>query len=574
MPAPAFCRPPRSAARGFALAAILAASAAPPAQAQLGTGWIATNYNKSIHLDDESGLQTFSWSPYRSVCSPICADYGYQSATQTETFRIFDSRSNRSEIRLQNNYSGGMWQFEGYVTFDDPLHDESLFQIFGNTGDAATFLMMRGYRDNGGTIRVMGGSNTIATGVYGQEVRINVIHEYNVSAKFYVNGNFIYEKPHNDPGVTNYWKYGVYGTTSGNVPAVVEWRAVRTFRDGLPPGAFLGAGAYEAEDGVLSGAVVASSQPGYTGTGYVDYINPSGDYIDWSVNVERAGLYDLNFRYALQSGDRPLEIQVNGNVVKADLSFPATGAWSTWAYAKLPLQPLGAGANSIRASAVGTSGANLDHLRVSALEAEAAFLAGAVVANNREGFTGPGFADYVNASGDYVEWTFNLADGGNFDVNFRYALESGERPLEIRLNGQVVDAAMNFPVTGAWTSWAYATLPTQALQAGTNTIRATAIGSSGPNVDNLLLSLPSANVGMPGDYNNDGMVDAADYIVWRRDNGTPDGYETWRTNFGNTAASGVAADDLLSPRQVPEPSSLMLCVALVAMAAGIARRPA
>ena len=208
------------------------------AHAQLGPGWVPTSFTKSIHLDDDAGLQTFSWSAYRSVCSPTtCADYTYDSTNDTETFRIFDSRSNRSEIRLQNNYSSGMWQFEGYVTFDAPLHDESLFQIFGNTGSAATFLMMRGYRDNNGTIRVMGGSHTIATGVYGKEVRINIIHQYNGSAKFYVNGVFIYEKAHNDPGVVNYWKYGCYGTTSGNVPAIVQWRRVRTFKDGAPPGA-------------------------------------------------------------------------------------------------------------------------------------------------------------------------------------------------------------------------------------------------------------------------------------------------------------------------------------------------
>lgn len=207
------------------------------AQAQLGTGWTPTSYTKRIHLDDDVDLQTFSWTSYKSVCSPTaCADYTYDSNDDSETFRIFDSRSNRSEIRLQNDYSSGMWQFEGYVTIYPPLHDESLFQIFGNTGAAATFLMMRGYSNSSGSIRVMSGSHTIATGVYNQEVRINIIHQYNVSAKFYVNGVFMYEKAHNDPGVVNYWKYGCYGTTSGNVPAIVKWRRVRTFRDGLPPG--------------------------------------------------------------------------------------------------------------------------------------------------------------------------------------------------------------------------------------------------------------------------------------------------------------------------------------------------
>ena len=39
-----------------------------------------------------------------------------------------------------------------------------------------------------------------------------------------------------------------------------------------------------------------------------------------------------------------------------------------------------------------------------------------------------------------------------------------------------------------------------------------------------------------GDYNGDGSVDAADYVVWRRTDGSPAGYNTWRANFGATSA--------------------------------------
>ena len=43
---------------------------------------------------------------------------------------------------------------------------------------------------------------------------------------------------------------------------------------------------------------------------------------------------------------------------------------------------------------------------------------------------------------------------------------------------------------------------------------------------------------LPGDFNHDGTVDAADYIVWRKTDGTPAGYNTWRANFGQPAGSG------------------------------------
>src|SRR5215216_6565939 len=88
------------------------------AYGQLGSGWVSDSPGKRIHIDGDTGDRTtFSWSPYQSNCSPICADYRYDSKTDTETFRLLDSRSNRSEIRLRNDYTTGTRQFEGYVTF-------------------------------------------------------------------------------------------------------------------------------------------------------------------------------------------------------------------------------------------------------------------------------------------------------------------------------------------------------------------------------------------------------------------------------------------------------------------------
>jgi hypothetical protein len=68
---------------------------------------------------------------------------------------------------------------------------------------------------------------------------------------------------------------------------------------------------------------------------------------------------------------------------------------------------------------------------------------------------------------------------------------------------------------------------------------------------------------MPGDYNNDGSVDAADYVVWRKGLGTTytaDDYNIWRAHFGQTAGGGAGLPSTgpLSAA-VPEPTSLVLC---------------
>jgi hypothetical protein len=65
-----------------------------------------------------------------------------------------------------------------------------------------------------------------------------------------------------------------------------------------------------------------------------------------------------------------------------------------------------------------------------------------------------------------------------------------------------------------------------------------------------------ASSNLPGDFNHNGRVDAADYIVWRNTDGTPDGYNTWRTHFGESLSVGSGA-------AVPEPTSAFLMLMLV-----------
>jgi hypothetical protein len=96
-----------------------------------------------------------------------------------------------------------------------------------------------------------------------------------------------------------------------------------------------------------------------------------------------------------------------------------------------------------------------------------------------------------------------------------------------------------------------------------------------------------APAGVPGDYNNNGAVDAADYVVWR--NGGPlqnevagvspgevtaEDFAAWRERFGN-GTPAPAGGSALSASAVPEPGTF---VYLVAAALGIAfvganRRP-
>ena len=85
----------------------------------------------------------------------------------------------------------------------------------------------------------------------------------------------------------------------------------------------------------------------------------------------------------------------------------------------------------------------------------------------------------------------------------------------------------------------------------------------------VVLSITGTATGVPGDYNGNNVVDAADYTVWRDNVGgsslpnegaslgsvDQQDYTFWKNNFGNPGSGGV-----LSASAVPEPVSTVWLV--------------
>jgi hypothetical protein len=61
-----------------------------------------------------------------------------------------------------------------------------------------------------------------------------------------------------------------------------------------------------------------------------------------------------------------------------------------------------------------------------------------------------------------------------------------------------------------------------------------------------------------GDFNFDGVVDAADFVVWRKFYGSQDGYDTWRDHFGERPAGNGSGLGLPSQDAVPEPATFVV----------------
>lgn len=120
---------------------------------------------------------------------------------------------------------------------------------------------------------------------------------------------------------------------------------------------------YEAESASRSQARTANDHHGFSGSGFVDYDNVSGGYLQWSV-PGTAGTATLRLRFANASCcNRAMDISVNGAVLR-DVRFDPMRTWDDWNTVTVPVT-LAAGTNTVRATATSREGGpNIDYLEI------------------------------------------------------------------------------------------------------------------------------------------------------------------------------------------------------------------
>lgn len=125
---------------------------------------------------------------------------------------------------------------------------------------------------------------------------------------------------------------------------------------------------YQAENySAISGSTRASTNTGFTGTGYVDF-GGNGTWMEWNnINAPTAGRYVLTLRYANGgSGARQAAAIVNG-VNRGNVSFNATGSWTNWTTDSINVD-LRQGNNTLRILAnTSAGGPNVDSVDVEAV---------------------------------------------------------------------------------------------------------------------------------------------------------------------------------------------------------------
>lgn len=121
---------------------------------------------------------------------------------------------------------------------------------------------------------------------------------------------------------------------------------------------------------------------------------------------------------------------------------------------------------------------------------------------NADAASGDAYVDFAGipgnnsaGSGQYIEWTFTVDEAGFYDIDVGYAfLAAGiNRSMRLDVNGKLWDRIFDMKSTDANTDYSEATTRVKLIQ-GENTIRLTANGFSGPNIDYLDIREADPNV--------------------------------------------------------------------------------
>jgi glucan 1,3-beta-glucosidase len=89
--------------------------------------------------------------------------------------------------------------------------------------------------------------------------------------------------------------------------------------------------------------------------------------------------------------------------------------------------------------------------------------------------TGIGFnVGYID-EGDWVEYSLDVANAGNYLIEYRLASQNGSDGFQTLIDGIQIDA-QSVPNTGGWQSW-ITNSATVNLSAGEQTLRLDAVGS-------------------------------------------------------------------------------------------------
>lgn len=246
-------------------------------------------------------------------------------------------------------------------------------------------------------------------------------------------------------------------------------------------------------------------------SGGSDYIGwtDAGDWMDYTVNVEKAGVYAATLRLASPlEGTSKIQLKNASNQVLALINIPNTGDWDAYQNIETQLS-LPAGEQTLRVYVL-NSGFNFNWMSFEFLsdplpepepEAPHAPIAHVPGVVEAEAYTFANGADIIESAlagegkyagaldgGDWLDFAYvETANAGQYEVAFRISSPNESKRLQVENAWGDVLADVQVPNTGGWDNWQTVTA-SMTLPAGSQSLRiVTADG--GFNLDSMTFTL-------------------------------------------------------------------------------------
>ncbi len=256
-----------------------------------------------------------------------------------------------------------------------------------------------------------------------------------------------------------------------------------------------------------------------TGGGFNVGYAKAGEWIEYTINVQTAGNYDLSFRLASTGSNGKFHAEIDGTNVTGSLTVPNTGGYQTWQTLTKTGLPLSAGVHVLRISmdANSTNGSvgNFNYMTIApsapvpvtqapfggtapvvgassvTIQAENFDTGGEGVAYHdtdatndggayrttegvdieATGDTGGGFHVAYTNPGEWIEYTINVATAGTYTLDFRVASKGLGGKFHAEIDGANVTGALQVPDTTGWNTFQDVLKTGVQLTAGTHVLR-------------------------------------------------------------------------------------------------------
>lgn len=229
------------------------------------------------------------------------------------------------------------------------------------------------------------------------------------------------------------------------------------------------------------------------GAGYNLGWTTAGEWLEYTVDVETAGSYDMDLRVACSGDGRTVNVSMDGTDIAADVAIPNTAGWQTWQTVKVSGIDLTPGQKIMRLTIGETDYVNLNYVTFTLtkelkqepfsgtaitvpgrIEAEDYDLGGEGLAyheantNGNEGGStyrndevdveetqdvGGGYNIGYALQGEWLEYTIDVVSTGVYNLGLRLAANGDGKLMHIEIDGVDVTGSIDVPNTGGWQTW-------------------------------------------------------------------------------------------------------------------------